>query len=175
MGQACGRCLASPPAYAGTVAAGSYAFPLDAMLSQFKYARNLTLAVPIAGLLVDAVRTTQLPDVVLPVPISRARLRERGFNQAAEIGRVVARALHLRLDVHAVSRRDGDPPQASLARRARTLRIRGAFHCVRDLQHARVALVDDVMTSGATLNELASTLRAAGVREVQCWVVARTP
>lgn len=174
MGQACGRCLTRPPAYAGTIAAGSYAFPLDAMLSQFKYARNLALAVPIARLLVDAVRAAQPPDMVLPVPISRARLRERGFNQAAEIGRVVARALRLQLDVHAVSRRDGDPPQASLSLAERALRIRGAFHCLRDLQHARVALIDDVMTSGATLNELAATLRAAGAREVQCWVVART-
>jgi ComF family protein len=171
----CGGCLSHPPAYARTVAACDYAFPLDAMVSQFKYGRNLALARPLGTLLCEAVGEAPQPDLLLPVPISRGRMRERGFNQAAEIARVVAHSLKLELELDAVTRRDADPPQASLPLGQRTRSVRGAFRCQAGLRAARVALVDDVMTSGATLNELAAVVRNAGALEVHCWVVARTP
>jgi len=175
-GVACGRCLARPPSCAHALAAVSYAFPVDAMVSQFKYARNLALAAPLGALLCEALRAqAQRPDVVVPVPIGRARLRQRGFNQAAELARVVADTFRLELDTRAATRRDADPPQASLPLRERARRIKGAFVCARALRGARVALVDDVMTSGATLDELGAAVLAAGAREVHCWVLARTP
>jgi len=173
--QTCARCLMLPPAYARTVAACSYAFPLDAMLSQFKYGRNLALARPLGTLLCAATREAPRADLLLPVPISRGHLRARGFNQSAEIARIVAHALELDLELGVVTRRDADPPQASLPLRERARNVRGAFQCNARLQGARVALIDDVMTSGATLDELATTVRGAGATEVHCWVVARTP
>jgi len=172
--QPCGHCLAHPPAYARTVAACSYAFPLDAMLSQFKYGRNLALAHPLGALLCEAAREAPMPDLLLPVPISRTRMRVRGFNQAAEIARIVAHALKLELVLGALTRRDADPPQASLPLRERARSVRGAFGCKARLRAERVVLVDDVMTSGATLHELATVVLGAGALEVHCWVVART-
>jgi len=173
--QICGRCVTRPPAYARTVAACSYAFPLDTMLSQFKYGRNLALARPLGELLCEATREAPKADLLLPVPISRGHLRARGFNQSAEIARMVAHALKLDLELGAVTRRDADPPQASLPLRERARNVRGAFQCKARLQGTHVALIDDVMTSGATLDELAATIWDAGAIDVHCWVVARTP
>jgi len=172
---ACGRCLARPPAFERTYAGASYAFPLDAIVSQFKYGGNLRLAAPLAALLCAAARAAPRPDLVVPVPASAQRLLERGFNQAAELARIAAGALALALDPGALARRRADPPQASLPLAQRSSNVRGAFVCTRPLRGARVAVVDDVMTSGATLDELAQTLLRAGAAEVQCWVVARTP
>lgn len=172
---ACGRCLREPPAYVRSFAACSYAFPIDAMVAQFKYGRNLALAAPLGTLLCTRAREAPRPDLLVPVPVGRVRLAQRGFNQAAELARLVAHDLQLEMDPRAALRRDADPPQASLPLSERARSVRGAFRCARALHGTRVALVDDVMTSGATLNELAATLLHAGAREVHCWVVARTP
>ncbi len=171
----CGRCLSHPPHFTATVAAAHYAFPLDAIVSHFKYGRNLAVAAPLGALLCSAVAQAPRPDLLVPVPAGRARLIERGFNQAAELGRFVARALDLELDARAVRRRDSDPPQATLPLDARARNVRGAFSCARAFTGARIAVVDDVLTSGATLDSLAQTLRNAGASDVHCWVVARTP
>lgn len=171
----CGRCLSRPPQFTATFAAAGYGFPLDAIVSHFKYGRNLTLAAPLGALLCAGLAHAPRPDLLVPVPAARARLVERGFNQAAELARIVAREFDLKFDATIARRRDDDPPQASLSLDARVRNVRGAFRCTRALDGARIAIVDDVMTSGATLNALARTLLEAGAGEVHCWVVARTP
>jgi ComF family protein len=169
-GAVCGRCLADPPAYDATCAALTYDFPADALVHALKFRGELGLAPLMAGFLATEIREHGV-DRVMPVPLSAARLRERGYNQAVEIARPLARG---RLDLESCVREDNAPPQMALPWDARQRNIRGAFRCRRAILGATVAVVDDVMTSGATLNELARTLKRAGATRVVNWVFART-
>jgi ComF family protein len=171
----CGSCLRKRPAFDHVGAACSYAFPLDAVIQRLKYAPDATLIAPLAALLADLATAEPRPDLLVPMPASRARLLARGFNQALELARASARRHGLRLGVDTVARvRDG-LPQAGLPWDERARNVRGAFACKADLTGLRVTIVDDVMTTGATLEELAQALKRAGAREVNAWVLARTP
>lgn len=108
------------------------------------------------------------------MPMHAKRLKERGFNQALEIARLVSKQLKISLDYTTCQRTKYTPPQASLHLKERFKNIRGAFNCQKGLQDMRIAIVDDVMTTGASLNELAKTLKQAGASHVECWVIART-
>jgi len=176
----CGRCLRHPPPFAATVAAFVYAFPVDRLLHQLKYGGRLALADWAAAQLARAAAAAfdtrgegAWPDRVMAVPLSAARQRERGFNQAHEIAARVAASLGLPV-AHALERIGGGVPQAALPWSARARNVRGAFACRDRLSGARIALVDDVMTTGATVAAAAATLRGAGATRVECWVVART-
>jgi ComF family protein len=173
----CGACLARPPSHARTVAALAYAFPADRLVARLKYGHDLPLADALAVRLESAVRARYagepLPDAVVPLPLSAARQRERGFNQACEIARPLARALRLPLH-HAIVRQRDAPAQASLPRARRAANVRGAFRADRPVRGLRLALVDDVMTTGATMDAASRALLAAGAAAVDAWVVART-
>ena len=171
----CGRCLRDPPGYSHTVAAADYRFPLDAAITRLKYAADLSLIAPLGQMLVRAVRDQAVPDLIVPMPLSAAGLRARGFNQAGELARVVARALAASLSLNVATRCKDTAPQASLPFDRRTANVRGAFTCDASVAGLRVTLIDDVMTTGATAEELARTLRRAGAADVGVWVVARTP
>jgi len=166
----CGRCLAEPPAYDATIAAFAYDFPADTLVHALKFRGELALA-PLLGRLLSATIPSWSVDRVIPVPLSSARLRSRGYNQAAEIARQLARG---KLDVDVCVRRGDSVPQTELPWDERRRNVRGAFGCRRPLAGATVAVVDDVMTTGATLDELALTLKRAGAARVVNWVVART-
>lgn len=143
---------------------------MDALIHAMKYERRLEIATALGVELADATVEAPRPDAWLPVPLSRSRLRERGFNQSLEIAKALSQGGSV-LD----SRRTRETaPQASLPWKERARNIRGAFACSTDLNERHVALVDDVMTTGATLNELARIIKEAGAKEVSCWVVART-
>jgi ComF family protein len=173
--QVCGRCLRHPPAFSHVLAAASYAFPLDAVIQRLKYGRDLSLARPLAQLLIERVRQEAPPDLVVGMPLSARRIRERGFNQASEIARRVAAAIDARFEPDVVERVRDAAPQASLPLEQRASNIRGAFGVRGSLTGHTVAVVDDVLTTGASLNELAISLRAAGATAVVGWVLARTP
>lgn len=113
-------------------------------------------------------------DLIIPMPMHSARLHERGFNQALELARIVAKNMQVQLDYTACQRTKLTPPQASLPLKERIKNIRGVFDCQKNLQGLNIAIVDDVMTTGASLNELAKTLKQAGAAHVECWVMART-
>jgi ComF family protein len=115
------------------------------------------------------------PDLLLPMPLAPARLSDRGFNQAAELARCLCVPLDLPVSLEAAVRTRETAPQASLPLDERARNIRGAFSAQPGVAGLRVAVVDDVLTTGATLNELAKALRRAGAREVTGWVLARTP
>ena len=168
-GAVCGSCLAHPPPYDATVAALAYRFPADALVHALKFRGELALAPFLAKLILERISVANV-DCIVPVPLSTARLRERGYNQAVEI----ARQLGGRVDLDACTRVRDAPPQAGLEREARRRNVRGAFHCRRAFAGERVAVVDDVMTTGATLDELARTLKAAGAAQVVNWIVCRT-
>ena len=182
----CRACRHEPPGFDAALAAVDYAEPWDRLIPLFKYAEGCELASPLAALLAGALQQSAdedrvgwpWPDWVVPVPLSAARLRERGYNQAWELARRVAPALGLHARADLVERLIDTPHQVGLALPARQHNLAGAFESTpagrAELAGASVALVDDVLTTGATAAELARTLRRAGARAVQVWVVART-
>jgi ComF family protein len=174
--QTCGACLAKPPPFDATLAAYAYAFPVDRLVQAFKYQGRLALAewCAVAIVAARARRSAPPPDRLIALPLSPARQSERGYNQATEIGRHVAAELHAMLVTRGVRRIRATPPQAGLPWTERARNVRGAFACDIDLRGLAVAVVDDVMTTGATLAEFARTLKCAGAARVENWVVART-
>jgi ComF family protein len=170
-GEACGRCLAAPPHYDATVAALAYAFPADALIQALKFRGELSLAQLLSELLKERIPPGEKIDCVIPVPLSRQRLKERGYNQAVEIARHLG---HGKLLVSACERSRDTPPQLDLPFAERQRNVRGAFACSENVKGLSVAVVDDVMTTGATLDEMAKTLKRAGAARVVNWVVART-
>jgi ComF family protein len=173
-GEVCGACLKRPPAFDLARAVFAYAHPVNVLVQQLKYGRELALSGYFAACLAARLGPGELPDLIVPMPLHPARLRHRGYNQAAEIGRALASRLDIPMVASACRRVRDTPPQTGLDLAQRRRNLRRAFACGPDVSGRRVALVDDVMTSGASLNELAKTVRAAGAAEVRCWVLART-
>ena len=173
-GAICGRCLARPPRYDATVAALEYRFPADVLVHALKFRGELALAALLARFLVDRIAPDPPVHLILPVPLAARRLRERGYNQALEIARHVARATGARLAPEACERSRDTPAQIGLPWAERASNVRGAFRAPRALDGATIAVLDDVMTTGATLDEIAAVLKASGAARVVNWVVART-
>ena len=177
----CGACLKAPSAIDRAVAAVSYEFPWDGLITRFKFHGALDVGPALAERLLAVWRASGLapPGLVLPIPLAAERLRERGYNQAWEVARRVARTLNLRADAHLLMRPRDTLHQIDLQFDRRAANVRGAFAVDARRAHRlagrRIALVDDVMTTGATLDEAARTLRRAGAAAVEAWVVARTP
>jgi len=176
----CGTCLRDPPAYDATVAAVDYAIPLDQLVLQLKFGARLALAPWFARQIRDAVLARPalpLPDLLCPVPLGPGRLVERGFNQALEIARPLAAALGVACHPALAQRTLDTQAQSGVAPGARARNVRGAFAVIDpDLVEGRhVGLVDDVMTSGHTLGELAATFKRSGAARVTNFVFARTP
>ncbi|MDD5240367.1 MAG: ComF family protein [Sulfuricella sp.] len=173
-GKVCGACLRRRPAFDRTLAAFSYDFPIDRLLHAFKYASDLALAGVLAEPLARIAAAHPKPDLLLPMPLHSSRLKERGFNQALEIARLISKWLDIPLAANACRRTRDTPSQAGLKLEERRRNVRGAFACDLDLTGKKVAVLDDVMTTGATLNELSRILKNCGAIEVSAWVVART-
>lgn len=173
-GQVCGACLKRPPAFDRSRAALAYAFPLDRLIPHLKYSGRLAIAPALGECLATSVASGPRPDCLIPMPLHAKRIRERGFNHATEIAREVAKRLNLPLDTDSCRRIRDTPPQMGLKYDARRRNVRGAFVCTGDVRGRRIALIDDVMTTGTSLDELAKTLKQAGALEVETWVVART-
>jgi ComF family protein len=173
-GQVCGACLKHPPAFDHSHVALAYAFPVDQLIPRLKYHAQLAIVPVLGDCLAEAVASFPRPDRLIPMPLHAKRIRQRGFNHASEIAREVAKRLKLPLDLASCQRIRDTPPQMGLKHDARRRNVRGAFACPGDVQGLHIALIDDVMTTGTSLDELAATLKRAGAREVSCWVVART-
>ena len=171
-GDICGSCLQHPPQFNRTIAVFAYTFPLDKLVQALKYSEQLVLVNSLADKL--AQRVELRPDCLLPMPLHPARLQERGFNQSLELARRIGDKLHIPVLVDSCQRVRDTPPQFALSWNERDKNVRRAFVCTQDFSGKSVAVVDDVMTSGASLNELALTLRRAGAQEVHAWVIART-
>lgn len=170
-GSICGTCLSDPPYFDGTLALWPYEFPCDRLVQALKYRSWLGLA----SFFADQLAGRDLPhvDVIVPTPLHPTRLAQRGFNQALEIARVLARRTGLALEPRGTQRIQNTLPQTRLPYGERARNIRGAFAARVDFSGRTVAVVDDVMTTGATLNELARVLKGAGAARVHNLVVAR--
>jgi ComF family protein len=178
----CAACRLRPPPFVRTVAALSYVEPVTRMIHRLKFRGSRVDARVLGTLLAARIRDeyrhdAALPNLVIPVPLSRKRLLRRGHNQAALLARWACGALdrHVPVDYHSCIRTRDTPPQTGLNRAARLRNLEGAFDVTRALADARVAIVDDVMTTGSTITALTHTLLDAGAAEVHVWAVARTP
>ena len=172
-GAACGACLRAPGHVDGVRAAYRYTYPLDRLVQDYKYGHRLALADAFGTALCAIAPQAQAIDLIVPLPLHPARLRARGFNQALELARPVARHLGQALATELLERQRDTAPQAEQPLAARRRNVRQAFHCRRDLRGARLLLIDDVMTSGATLDEAARTLKLHGAARVDALVLAR--
>lgn len=172
--EACGRCRRRPPPLTETHAVFRYEAPLDRLLPRLKFHDDLAAGRLCADLMADALAGAARPETVIPLPLHRRRLRARGFDQTLELARPLARTLALPLRDDLLARVRETAPQSRLDAVARRRNLKGAF-AVRPgiVLPAHVALIDDVMTTGATLHAAADALLRAGVARVDAWVCAR--
>jgi len=165
-----------PPKHIDSVrAACRYAMPVDRLLPRFKFHHDLAAGRLLAELMLHALRDVPRPEALVAVPLHPSRLRRRGYDQALELARPLARALQLQLMTDGLTRTRATAAQSELDATARKRNLRGAFNAKSGAWPEHVALIDDVMTTGATLSAAASALRTAGVARVDAWVCAWVP
>ncbi len=181
----CGHCLHQPPLFERSIIPFAYEYPLSSLIQQFKYHRQLTIGKLLSQLLSDHLKHCaqddhdwRAPDLLIPAPMHWLKRWQRGFNQAEFLARHIADELQIPLATHIVKRTHKTPPQKELTRAERQQNLRKAFtisakNRVR-ITGKRVAIIDDVVTTTATVRELSQLLMKAGAREVQVWALART-
>lgn len=179
----CASCIQKTPDFDICYSAFIYAFPVNHIVQRIKYRRDLSLLPPITRSLTH-IMTNQYngqpwPEAVIPVPLHRKKLRSRGYDQALLLAREITRQLKpahkLNLDTQLIKRVKATDPQQGLSARERKKNIRGAFQLRRDNHYKHVALVDDVVTTGSTVNEIARLLKKTGTEKIEVWCLARTP
>lgn len=174
-GLPCGHCQNNPPHFDAAWALWRYEHPVDRLVQALKYQGQLGLAPAFAHALAPLlVCGAQDWDCIVPLPLHPSRLAERGFNQTQEISRHLARHLGLALTPHLLQRTRATPPQAALPLDKRQANMRNAFHCPGGVDKKSILVLDDVLTSGATLSEAARTLKLHGATRVDVAVMART-
>jgi len=179
-GLTCAHCCRHLPPFESVIAPWQFGFPVDTLVSRFKHNRQWPLGRLMAellgfGLLHRFAEGLPRPDLLLPVPLAKRRLRERGFNQAGMLGRWLSTQLGLPCDERLLLRTRETPAQQQLDARARRRNLRQAFALSGELTGKHVAIVDDVFTTGATAQAIAEVLRKAGARRVDVYCLARTP
>lgn len=176
----CGECLKNPPPFARVIAPWHYRFPVDRMIHHYKDSGQRAFAKPLLKGLEQHLRSALTdhphwqPDLLIPSPMHPSRRRARGFNQASDITEHLARELNLPWSPDMTARIRKTGTQRGLDRQQRLTNLAGTITVVRN-PPARVAIVDDVVTTGATVRLLAHALKKAGTHEVQVWALARTP
>jgi ComF family protein len=170
----CAACLFDPPRWQGLVAPLKYQGLTRNLLLQLKYADSLHLANSLVSCFIDAyIRVNPAPEVLLPVPLHRLRLLERGYNQAFEVARVLSQLLDIPVDTQALSRIRHTDSQSGLSAHKRAKNTLGAFAYQPSRPYARVAVIDDIITTGSTANEITKTIHRSGCHEVEIWGLAR--
>jgi ComF family protein len=174
----CGSCLRAPPRYQASYCAFEYKYPVAEFVRAFKYGHRLAHARILGSLLADYVKANhrdEWPRCIVPVPLSSQRFHDRGFNQAIELGRIMEAMLDIPLNTRLLERVRHTVEQAGLSRRERKKNLRNAFAVVSNVIPDHIAILDDVVTTGSTMNEIARTLKRAGVKDIEVWAVARAP
>ncbi len=172
----CGSCLQQTPSFDSCHAAFAYDYPVSNLISEFKFSGKLQSGRLLANLLINSIERCQpdMPDLIIPIPLHRSRLRERGFNQAIELARPVGHHFNIPVETHSCKRNHATATQSSLERGARKRNVRNAFRLTGQIAHDHVVLLDDVVTTGSTVSEVARILKLNGVKRVDVWALART-
>lgn len=172
----CGKCQKNPPHYTTSIIPHLYTSPLKQLISHLKFHGNLTYAPLLAQNFINALkrRKTTLPECIIPVPLHTHRLRERGFNQALELANLVATQLNIAVDYSLCQRNKSTPFQSGLSAAQRKKNLKNAFTVTKQHSYKHVAIFDDVVTTGTTINELAKQLKQSGVKTIEIWAIART-
>jgi ComF family protein len=170
----CGRCQNRAPAYDRTYAPFIHQGAMRHLITSLKFRAHYKNARLLGQLLAEHIReTAERPDCVMPVPLHKTRYRQRGFNQSIEIARTVARELQLPIDLSSCRRHRNTPHQTNLPAKQRRKNLKNAFSLVKPIQAKHIAIIDDVMTTGSTVDELAALLKKAGASRVDVWACAR--
>lgn len=169
----CGNCQTSPPSIDHTFSASTYSTTAKELIKQLKFNKQLLIAYSLGKLLADMIsqQNIKLPDIIIPVPMHKNRLRKRGFNQALEIAKPVARQLAIPLSNTIAYRKTYTLPQTEMDATTRRTNPQASFDCNK-LSGEHIAIVDDVITTGSTVNELAKTLKQQGASTVSAWSIA---
>lgn len=172
----CGGCLRTRSLVDSSFVPFKYEYPLNRLVQRLKYGKDLSIARVLGEVFADhyqAIEQVKPPAAIVPVPLGARRYRERGFNQAHELAREVARHCGIAIRGDLVERVRETQEQAGLARRQRKRNVRGAFRIRSPLDSSHIAIFDDVVTTGSTVNELARVLRRAGAKRIEVWAIAR--
>jgi len=173
----CGLCLQHAPAFDRTLTPFRYAYPLDRLLHQFKYHQQLSLCNLLANSLLTQLTTlaaTERPQLIMAMPMHLNRVKERGFNHALELAKQVHQHSDIALEIEGCIRVLDTPTQAGMDMKTRTRNLRGAFATHKPWQGQHVMIVDDVMTTGASMHAVARVLKQAGATQITALVLART-
>jgi ComF family protein len=170
----CPDCLSNPPAFDETLAPFIHRRAIRYLILQLKFHRHYPSARLLGGLMADYLqKTAELPEYIIPVPLHKNRYCERGFNQSIEIARILSKKLNVPLDIHSCIRHRDTAHQVGLSGEQRNENIKNAFSISSKFRAKHVVLIDDVMTTGSTVHELAAALKMAGCLRVQVWVCAK--
>lgn len=171
----CGACQSSPPLFSRTFFAFTYVPPVNNLIQQFKYSNRLDLGRDLGITMARQLESklAEFPDSLVPVPLHRSKLRQRGYNQALELARWLSRHYGIPVDASSIARHRKTPTQTGLPYKQRRNNIANAFSVKPNVSGKHIALIDDVMTTGSTVNELSRILLKSGVTQVDIWVLAR--
>ena len=171
----CGICQKNPPHYITSHIPYLYASPVKQLISQLKFHGNLSYIPLLAHNFIHSIKhRKKLPEYIIPVPLHKERLRERGFNQALELSRFISQKLNIPIDYSLCRRDKATPFQSGLSAKQRIKNIKNAFSITKTHSYKHVAIFDDVVTTGTTVNELAKQLKISGVETIEVWAIART-
>ncbi len=172
----CGHCTHHPPPFERSRIPLLYQPPVSQLIGDFKFRQRLHLGRGLSRLFCESLPSDLTPpDLMVPVPLHPSRLKERGFNQSLELARRIAAEFGLPVDGHRCRRILATAPQSRLDRRARHRNLRAAFTADPGLAGRRIALFDDVVTTGSTVTAATRALLRAGAERVEVWALARTP
>jgi len=171
----CGKCQRKPPKLNSVLTAYRYGYPVDRIIKKYKYKQDLSIARPLINALICRINneSSALPQAIVPVPLHYLRHYLKGFNQALEIAKIVGNAFNISVDAHSLQRKRATAPQYRLTPQQRKNNLAGAFRIKKPVSYRSIAIVDDIITTGATGNEIAKLYRQAGVKHIELWALAR--
>ena len=170
----CGKCQHTPPQYDTTIAPYYYEHAIKHLIIELKFYKKLHNVNLLGKLLAQHITKQQLPEYLIPIPIHRKRLSKRGFNQSMELCRVLSKELDIPILPNAILKKKITKAQASLTAKQRKQNLKNSFAINQDIKAQHIAIIDDVMTTGTTMNEMARLLKKAGIKQIEAWVCART-
>ncbi len=175
-GHYCGHCLTKPPIRHASVSLFRYDYPATKLITQFKFHHQIHLCHYLGEQLAQHITTLNrpLPQQLIPIPLHAMRIRQRGYNQAAELTKVLSKQLQISMNQHCLSRTKATQPQTSLAYKERKHNLNAAFRCKMRPEVEHIALIDDVLTSGHTADAAAAVLIEQGIKTIELWTIART-